>query len=213
VAGALAERGLRAGELGPLDLALDGSGGLFLAVPPPVATVVDPRAEADRLAATVAAALSSPVAAPPRPAPAPGGRPTRLPRPGRRGVVRAATLAAALVALGVLGHAALQPGAAREASAAPVVPEPAPVTVEAVEPDAIELPPVESHGARRTPARRAKPPARARARRAAARPGRAAARPGRAVPAARARQAPAAAPDGWSLGVGNPLGAMGGGSP
>lgn len=209
LAGALAERGLRAGEVGPLDLATDASGGLVLTVPPPVAPVIDPRAEADRLAATVAAALQPAVSVP---VPAAERTAGRLPRPGRRGVVRAATLAAALAALGVLGHAALQPGATREASAAPSPLEPAPLTVSAIEADAIELPPIESHGARRTPPRRANPPARDRGRRRAARPRPRAAAPAPAVPVAPVRRAPRAAADGWSLGSGNPLGVMGGSS-
>jgi len=221
LAGALAERGLRAGCIPAGDLALDDAGGLILAVPPPVAPAVDPRAEAERLAATVLAAVDPAATAPaPLPATAGGALGGRL--PGRRGLVRAAALAVAAAAALVLvgggprdgGSATLETAPAGLARApAPLVPSAA-LDDPAGEADRLPRPPLrETAGSDRArPARRPGParpaPTRSRPvrrpRTAAERPAPAAPRPPRARPALPPRRPPPA--PAWSLGPDSALG-------
>ena len=207
LAGALAERGLRAGELGPLDLALARDGTLLLTAPPPVAAVVDPRAEADRLAVTVAALAATPgppgagaaAAGPPRPGGAGlrGGSGPRVRPPGRRGLVRAATLVAAGAAVLVLVAGTLGGrGGPAEPDGMPLAEAQTPPPATATIPDLPPLPPAveEGSGDEPSPTRAARPPKRPAARPAAARP-KAAAPPVRRRPRAHSRPvAPAQRP-------------------
>jgi hypothetical protein len=235
LAGALAERGLRAGAIPALDLALDAAGALVLAAPPPIAAVVDARAEAERLAATIVAAASVAGAGPPPAQTPPPGTSSGLRRHGRRlmgrpAIVRGCAVAAAAAAVLVLVGSGLRDDA--PVTDAPT--ETAPASVQRPAPPALRapaldgLPPlplretVSSRARPRTLVVRRQPP-----RGAPARPDGGVAPPAPAA-APDAAPAPVAAPPpvpgpprppilrsrpapGWALGPESPLGPAGAG--